>query len=846
MRTAEIRRIFLSFFEGKGHKILPSSSVVPQDDPTLLFVNAGMVQFKRYFLGEAIPPYLRAATVQKCIRAGGKHSDLENVGKTARHHTFFEMLGNFSFGDYFKGEAILWAWELVTEIFGLEKDKLYITVYKEDDEAYDIWAGLIPEGRIYRMGEEDNFWAMGETGPCGPCSEIIYDTGSGCGKADCGIGCDCDRFLEIWNLVFMEFDRTESGEFVPLPKKNIDTGMGLERIASVLQGVPSNFHIDIFLPAREKLEGIVKDETAIRVILDAVRCVLFAAADGILPSNEGRGYVIRRILRRALRYGMLNGVSSPFLSMLANPIVENTGDFWPHIKDSVEFVKDVIREEERRFFDVTSRSLPAFEREIESITSKGLKEIPGEVIFTFWDTHGLPVDFMEEVAQDYSLGFDKSGFEKIMEERRKKSRIRIAEITTPGEKTIFTGYENLEDEGVVKRILTENGVEKDKGVKGEKIIIVVDRTPFYPEGGGQVGDTGLVEGKGGMCVVEDTRRLKDAIAHFVRIEDGEIFLGERVKLVVDRKRRLAVAAHHTSTHLLHSALRKVLSNHARQMGSLVAADRLRFDFSHPKPLSQSEVEEIEDLVAEWIMQDHEVIIRTKRYEDAIREGALAFFGDRYGDVVRVVQIGNISKELCGGTHLKRTGEAGLLKIVSESSAAAGIRRIEAVVGFKFLEIFRAGESRIMSIAEMLGTSKGEIETRVQAILKRIKELERENESLRSQLTVEPVYEEVDGVKLVFASADGLSKRNLGTLVDLLREKYVNALVFAMSSSEGKVIFTCGSTCEIPADLVVKEIGKVLGGGGGGRKDFAEGGGKRPKPQEEVIKALREFIKQRSS
>ena len=695
MKGKEIRKIFLDFFKERGHEIVPGSSLIPADDPTLLFTNAGMVQFKKVFLGEEKRPYKRAASCQKCVRAGGKHNDLENVGYTARHHTFFEMLGNFSFGDYFKKEAIAFAWELVTRVFSLPRERLYITIYEKDDEAGELWkkiAGL-SEDRIVKLGEKDNFWAMGDTGPCGPCSEIIYDQGEkfGCGKPDCRPGCDCDRYLEIWNLVFMQYERNEKGELKPLPKGCIDTGMGLERITAVLQGVPTNYDTDLFAPIIKKISEITgrefkeskETEVAFKVIADHIRASVFLIAEGLIPSNEGRGYVLRRIIRRAERFGKILGLKEPFLYNLVEPVVSEWGDVYPEIKKTQEHVKNILKIEEEKFLETLETGLEILEKEVKKLKNQNKNFIPGDLLFKLYDTYGFPYDLVRDYVISMGFSLDLEGFEKLRTQAREKSRKtwkgemekipeEIKNIVQQGVKTEFVGYET--DEVKAKVI---------SFVKDKNYYLITDRTAFYPEGGGQVSDTGVVLGEKAKAEVLEVRRAGDLIFHKVKLIEGSFKEGEEVFMKIDVERRRNAERHHTATHLLHSALRKVLGEHVRQSGSLVAPDRLRFDFTHFKTLSPEEIKKVEKLVNEWILANYPVEIMFMKKEEAEKLGAMALFEEKYGEVVRVVKIGDISIELCGGTHVKRTGDIGLFKIIAETGVASGIRRIEAVSGIKF-------------------------------------------------------------------------------------------------------------------------------------------------------------------
>ena len=873
MKGREIRKAFLEYFARQGHEIVPSSSLVPADDPTLLFTNAGMVQFKRVFLGEEERPYRRAASCQKCMRAGGKHNDLENVGYTARHHTFFEMLGNFSFGDYFKAEAIAYAWEFLTRELGLPRERLYATVFRDDDEAAELWrkiAGL-PAERIVRLGEKDNFWAMGDTGPCGPCSEIIYDQGPelGCGRPDCGPGCDCDRFLEIWNLVFMQYERDESGKLHPLPKPSIDTGMGLERIAAVLQGVRSNYDTDLFsgiMAGIAELSGHSYTEggevtVAFRVIADHLRASVFLVADGVVPSNEGRGYVLRRIIRRAERFGRLLGLTEPFLFRLVPRVVAEFGDFYPELKRAERAAEKILEIEESRFLETLSRGLEILEAELERLSAAGERRIPGEVIFRLYDTYGFPQDIVRDIALSRGFELDLAGFEKAMAEARERSRQswkgtlakspealkRLAE-SLPA--TPFVGYEGFSAEAEVLALVKEE-TEVSEVSAGEEILAIFSETPFYPEGGGQVADTGLVLAPGLKAEVLEVRRFGDLILHRVRIREGRLKKGQKVRLEVIADRRLATARHHTATHLLHAALRRVLGEHVRQAGSLVAPDRLRFDFTHFEPLTLEELRSVEALVNRKIREDLPVEVRVVPFKEALAMGAMALFGEKYGDRVRVVSIGDFSMELCGGTHVKRTGELGFFKIVSEGSVAAGVRRIEAVAGEPALSWIFELEDERLRLAELLRCAPQETEKQVKRLLEKVKELEQEVRRLKSGSVRKTLEEklsevfEVSGVKVLCAEVPARNAAELREMGDFFRDKLGSGVVFLYAVNDGKVqllsMVTRDLSDQIPAGKLLQAVAPVVGGRGGGRPEMAQGGGTRPEAVSELKKAVLERV-----
>ena len=858
MTAKEVRETFLSFFEGKGHTRVPSSSLVPHDDPTLLFTNAGMVQFKDVFLGKEKRPYTRATSCQKCVRAGGKHNDLENVGYTARHHTFFEMLGNFSFGDYFKREAIFFAWELLTEVYRLPKDRLWVTIFQDDDEAFEIWAREVgfPEDRIVRMGEKDNFWAMGDTGPCGPCSEIIIDQGEdmACGPG-CDIYCDCDRFLELWNLVFMQFNRDREGKLTPLPKPSIDTGMGLERLAAVLQGVRSNFDTDLFRPLIsfiEDLSGVAygaseATDVSIRVIADHARATAFLISDGVLPSNEGRGYVLRRILRRAARYGRILGMGDPFLYRVTDRVVEMMKGVYPELVEARELVAKITRMEEERFSTTLEYGLRVLGEIVEEVKARGGRVLPGKALFKLYDTYGFPVDLAQDVAREEGLEVDLEGFDREMERQREQARASWAgetreippvygELEKSRGPIVFTGYETLEDRGRVVAIIRQGDLVNALG-EGEEGEVVLDRTPFYGESGGQVGDRGYLEGVEARFLVEDTQKpLPNLFVHRGRVERGALKVGDEVLARVAEEERKNTMAHHTATHLLHWALRQVLGDHVKQAGSLVAPDRLRFDFTHFAPLTPQELRWVEDLVNQRIWEDHPVETVVTDLEEAIRMGAMALFDEKYGDKVRLVMVGDFSKELCAGTHVRRTGNIGMFRIVHEGGVAAGVRRIEALARGALLEYIRKEDSTMRAIGDLLKAKPGEELPKVERLLLQVKELEKEMARLKDRLASQVAgdilsdVKEVEGVKLLAVRMDGTDVDALRSMADSLRQKLGRAAVLLASVSGGKVTLLCAVTRDIAgkrlhAGELVKTVARVVGGSGGGRADMAQAGGK---------------------
>ncbi|MDH3776409.1 MAG: alanine--tRNA ligase, partial [Desulfobulbaceae bacterium] len=702
MTGNDIRSRFLNFFAAKNHAIIDSSSLIPQDDPTLLFTNSGMVQFKRVFMGEENRTYTRASTCQRCVRAGGKHNDLENVGHTARHHTFFEMLGNFSFGDYFKEDAIHMAWEFLTVNLGLDKDKLWVSVFEDDDEAYTLWEKVedLPKGRIVRLGEADNFWAMGDTGPCGPCSEIHIDQGPevGCGRPDCAIGCECDRYLELWNLVFMQFYRDETGRMTPLPRPSIDTGMGLERVAAVLQGKHNNYDSDLFSGLINKIAGLsgksygLDDpvDTALRVIADHSRATAFLVADGMLPANEGRGYVLRRIMRRAVRFGRALGLKRPFLAEITAEVVKTMENAYPHLAEAANLLAKVVNNEEERFRETLDNGLTMLNTEISSLQKKGSSSVPGDFIFKLYDTYGFPVDIVRDVALEQGCTIDEPGFARAMEDQRALSKkswkggslaampAGVKKLVAKGHKTGFVGYKTHRAHSVIKGVIDHEGEAASKATQGERVSVFCPETPFYAEAGGQIGDQGEIVGPNGRAKVMDTIIVADGvILHDAEVTEGSLLLGEQVELKVTEGRRQRIACNHSATHILHAAMRSVLGDHVKQSGSLVTPERLRFDFTHFTPITQEELETIETIANEEIRANTPLDTAMLDREEAVKTGAVALFGEKYGDKVRVVSIGNFSRELCGGTHVRATGEIGLVKITAETGIAAGVRRIEA-------------------------------------------------------------------------------------------------------------------------------------------------------------------------
>jgi alanyl-tRNA synthetase len=841
MKGREIRAKFLNYFQRLNHVVVPSSPLIPKDDPTLLFTNAGMVQFKKVFLGEEKRPYMRAVSCQKCVRAGGKHNDLENVGYTARHHTFFEMLGNFSFGDYFKEEAILYAWEFLTKELGLPKEKLYATVFYEDEEAVSLWKKIagFSEDRIIRLGEKDNFWMMGDTGPCGPCSEIVYDQGPefSCGKPDCQPGCDCDRFLEVWNLVFMQYERTKEGKLIPLPKPCIDTGMGLERITAVVQGVPTNFDTDLFAGLMQKISELSgrgykenrDTEVAFRVIADHFRASAFIIAEGIIPSNEGRGYVLRRIIRRAERFGKLLGLNEPFLYKLLPPLIEEYGDLYPEIKENAPLIEKVLKHEEERFLETLNIGLEVLAEEVERLKEKGEKTIPAELLFKLYDTYGFPYDLVRDYVLPLGFSLDLEGFERLKEEARGKSRQTwkgaletlppaIKELISQGVKTEFVGYEEFSTRAKVLALIDD--------------ILVVDKTPFYPEGGGQVADVGLVVGEKGKAQVVDAEKASDLILHRIKLLEGRIEVGDEVELTIDVERRRRIMRHHTATHLLHSALRQALGSHVRQYGSLVEEGRLRFDFTHFLALKPEELKKVEDLVNRWILENYEVETKWMPREEAEKLGALAFFEEKYGDIVRVVRIDDVSCELCGGTHVKRTGDIGIFKVISEGSVASGVRRITAICGDLAYQYVRDLEDRLERLASLLKTSPQDLEKRVEQLLKEMEDLKAELKrwkggNLRDELARKLSSVVKVGEISLFVGFVPVEKMDeLRECGDFIKQKLGSGVIFLASEKDGKIQAICMVTKDLSSKVSAKDIflalSKKIGLKGGGRPELAQG------------------------
>ncbi|HAD36925.1 MAG TPA: alanine--tRNA ligase [Gammaproteobacteria bacterium] len=845
MKTTAIRQKFLDYFVANGHEAVSSSPLVPHNDPTLLFTNAGMVQFKDVFLGQDKRSYNRAVTSQRCVRAGGKHNDLENVGYTARHHTFFEMLGNFSFGDYFKREAIAFAWELLTVGYGLPEEKLWVTVFEDDDEAADLWLRDvgIPAERFARIGASDNFWAMGDTGPCGPCSEIFYDHGPEVeGGAPGSADADGDRYVEIWNLVFMQYNRDASGQDVPLPKPSVDTGMGLERLAAVLQGVHSNYETDLFQTLIEASAQVVGTDdvnhNSLKVIADHIRSTAFLITDGVTPSNEGRGYVLRRIIRRAIRHGHQLGATEPFLHKLVTSLVDQMGDAYPELAADQSRVEETLRLEGERFVDTLEQGIRILDQEISSLSGLVLA---GDVAFRLYDTYGFPVDLTADYCREKGLTVDMAGFEQAMSEQRARARaasqFQMAETieVSVDQSTTFSGYEELKGKATVLALLAD-GKEVQSLTSGQPAAVVLDTTPVYAESGGQVGDLARIERKGVMFDVAGAHYLAHrVIAHEGVLTQGHLEVGQSVTVSVDQNARAATAANHSATHLLHAALQQVLGSHVQQKGSLVEPQRLRFDFSHNDVVTADQLENIEMLVNTRVRANDEVTTEIMPLDDAREQGAAALFGEKYDDDVRVVDMGGFSLELCGGTHVTRTGNIGLFRIVSESGIAAGVRRIEALAGDGALKYVLDQSASLTRVAQLFRTSPGQIEDKASQMQRRLKELERKVEQLQAQLAAggatdqfEERIQEVNGIKLLVTRHDGVAVKGLRVVLDRLRDKLGSGVVVIGGVHEGKVTLLAGVTRDLVntyhAGRLISVLAPMVGGKGGGKADMAQGGG----------------------
>ena len=870
MKSNEIRAGFLDYFRSKGHTVVPSSSLVPANDPTLLFVNSGMVQFKDVFLGKERRPYVRATSSQRSVRAGGKHNDLENVGYTARHHTFFEMLGNFSFGDYFKKDAIHFAWELLTKVYELDPKRLWATVYHTDDEAYELWTRTIglPAERVVRIGDKpggqryqsDNFWQMADTGPCGPCSEIFYDHGPDVAGGPPGSAeADGDRYIEIWNLVFMQFNRDEQGELHPLPKPSVDTGMGLERIAAVLQGKHSNYEIDLFqqlikAAARETGHESLQDPS-LNVIADHIRACSFLIVDGVIPGNEGRGYVLRRIIRRAIRHGYKLGQHQPFFHRIVEDLDRAMGQAYPELRGARERVAQVLKQEEERFAETLENGMGV----LESALASGDKLLDGETAFRLYDTFGFPVDLTADICRERGVMLDMAGFEAAMEQQRERARAASRFSTTgglaySGNKTEFHGYDMLSLRAKVITLYRE-GTQVSELQTGDVGVVVLDRTPFYAESGGQVGDRGELVGSAGTFAVEDTQKIQaEVFGHHGRQRTGVLRVGEEITAQVDTVSRHRSMWNHSATHLLHAALRRVLGKHVEQKGSLVDAQRTRFDFSHSKPVTDEEIVRIEALVNAAIQKNYDVTARIMKYDEAIRAGALAFFGDKYGDEVRVLTMGEFSTELCGGTHVKRTGDIGFFKIVSESGVAAGIRRIEAVTGEGALAWVQQQEAKLAEAASVLKAPVSEVSAKLAQVLDNVRNLERELARLKSRLAASQGEDlasqavQVKGARVLAATLEGADPKTLRETMDKLKDRLKSAAIVLGAVNDGKVSLIAGVTSDLTAKVkageLVNFVAQQVGGKGGGRPDMAQAGGTEPAKLSTALKSVQDWVEQR--
>ena len=836
MLTSELRAKFLEYFSKNSHEVVDSSPLIPANDETLLFTNAGMVQFKDVFLGSDKRPYKRATTTQRCIRAGGKHNDLENVGYTLRHHTFFEMLGNFSFGDYFKEEAIQLAWNFLTKELNLEKEKLWISVFREDDEAAEIWSskiGIDPE-RIVRLDEEDNFWSMGDTGPCGPCSEIYYDHGEQYeGTPPGSPGDDGDRFVEIWNLVFMQFNRDAAGELTPLPKPSVDTGMGLERVAAVMQGVNSNYETDLFLNLIKASEDAIQSpgEPSHKVIADHIRSVSFLIADGITPSNEGRGYVLRRIMRRAIRHGYKLGAKKPFLHSLVEPLVKEMQLAFPMLASSQKHIEETIHNEENKFLETLDKGIEILEKEISRMDSK---VIPGDIVFKLHDTFGFPFDLTADIAREQDLELDEEGFNQCMEEQVKNSKsaskfkgtqLDLSSI----EETQFLGYDRLNAEGIVLGLWTDD-LQVDSATSGKEHFLALDQSPFYAESGGQVGDHGDFSCSDGNGQILDCIKQGKIFLHKINVADGSLKVGDTLKLSVESTSRASAASNHSATHLMHAALKHVLGSHVEQKGSLVDASKLRFDFSHPKAVTKDEIKEIELIVNQQTLNNAEVKTELMKLDDAIASGAEAMFGEKYDDEVRVLSMGDgFSVELCGGTHVSRTGDIGMFAILSESSVSSGVRRIEAVTGSKAVELMLEIRSQLQDVQGILNVGAPEVSSKVKDLVRENKSLKKGNKTKeKSTVDIKEAIHKINNFDLVLLEAETQNIQDLRQLVDASKEGQSQRCVLILSHQDSKVIMVCGITDDIQGSLsandVIQAIAKASNGKGGGRKDFAQGAG----------------------
>jgi alanyl-tRNA synthetase len=878
MTGNEIRKRFLDFFAERGHTVVASDSLVPKNDPTLLFTNAGMVQFKNVFLGQEKRSYTRAVSSQKCVRAGGKHNDLEQVGRTARHHTFFEMLGNFSFGDYFKKDAIIYAWDFLTKEMKIPADKLYASVYKDDDEAFELWQKEIKltDDRIFRFGDKDNFWAMGPTGPCGPCAEIFVDQGEalGCGKPTCTVGCDCDRYLEVWNLVFMQYDRDESGKMTPLPNPCIDTGMGLERLAAVVQGQPSNYNSDLLMSIIEHVSKITgkqhnqnpETDVSLRVIADHARASTFLINDGVLPSNEGRGYVLRRIMRRALRHGKLLEQKEPFFHYITEDVIAKFQDVYPDLSVNHDFIQKVVTNEEDNFNTTLTVGTQRLDEILDKMKKAKSSTIPGEEIFKLYDTFGFPVDLVEETAKDTGYTLDMDGFNKAMQAQKEKAMTSwkgsgesavspvFNETLQKNGATKFNGYGNTHGEGKVVTLI-KNNKSVDSVKEGDECDLLVDQTPFYGESGGQVGDVGRAyNDHAQLDIFNTTKPLPNLIVHHAKVVQGTVKSGDPLTLEVDATKRNDTALNHSATHLLHAALKETLGGHVKQGGSLVGPNRLRFDYTHFSPLTDNERERIEALVNEKIRENIAVNTDEMDIETALEKGAVALFGEKYGDSVRVVSVPGFSKELCGGTHVSATGNIGFFKITQETGIASGVRRIEAVTGSQAYERIQKEFDNLSGIRSLIKAQPDEELKKIKKLIEKNKELEKQVASLKEKMvsgkangsSLEDEVQKIGDVSLLVKKLEGVDAKTLRTFIDNAKNQLKSVVVVAGATDNGKVILAAGVTNDLTdryhAGNILKKVAEVVGGKGGGRPDMAQAGGSKPEKLDEALGMVPSLLK----
>ncbi|MCL4542367.1 MAG: alanine--tRNA ligase [Deltaproteobacteria bacterium] len=851
LSSGELREVFINYFQEKGHTLVAGSSLIPAGDESIMFTNAGMVQFKEYFTGQVKPPFLRAVTIQKCMRAGGKHNDLENVGKTSRHHTFFEMLGNFSFGDYFKKDAVIFAHKFLKDILEMDENRLYVSVHERDSEGYSIWKDVIgfDESKIYKLGDDSNFWQMGETGPCGYSSEIFFDTGSEePGHRGCGVNCDCGRYLEIWNLVFMEFNKDTGGAIAKLPEPSIDTGMGLERILRVLQNVKSNYDTDVFKPYINEIDNITgrmynggdeNYDTAVRVISDHIRTSMFLAAESVFPSNEGRGYVFRRIIRRLIRFSLKLNLTSENLIHLGNIVVIVMGGFYPEVGDGIAVFEKIMPEEYDKFNNTVGFGLKLLEEKIMELKDSGEKTIPGDFIFKLYDTNGFPLDLAMDIASENNLSLDLKRFDELMNiqkkgSKQKKEKFNILDIALSFPKTSFTGYDRLDDRGNILGFLNESGALTNNAEDGDAFYAISDITSFYPGGGGQSGDEGVIEWKDGHLRVFNTFKTKGGIIlHYGRVF-GRCKTPTPARFTVDRNTRKKTASHHSATHLLQSALRAVLGNYVVQQGSSVDPERLRFDFSQAKPVSDSELRKVEFLVNEYIFSDLEVKTEELDVESASRAGALHFFDEKYEDTVRIVSIGDVSKEFCGGTHVRRTGEIGFFKIMREYSVASGIRRIEAVTGYNYLNQLYMEEDNLNNIASLLEASRPDIYNKIITLYYDYEYLKKENSGIKLKLNtfeserLVKKFKNLGSIHYLISKFQDFSQDDLKELLNILKSRHDfpegdSVVVFVSLINKERLIYICSAEGAVDASKIVKFLSGQVGGKGGGKRDFAQGG-----------------------